>query len=761
MDDVTRVKQISQYPFKSIASPADAFLLQTGGVGGPYQWTTPGGVLASMAGSSVGFGAPAPGDASPPQVFSQGFVVPAFGRFYVNAYSSTRGDVHYTQGPAAMLAFDAERWSWAVSLGPGATGQPVDWDVVAQLDRAGGLFLATTVTVGRDPIADNEVVTLALLRRRLELVVENSVLTWQGRTGNVRMFRQDIIDAGGAAANNARLTGRPTAPTPTALDQCDDQLATTQYVQQVAYLRIDDLLTGHPFVFTWNGRTGNVCLTLSDIEAEFFRPGNAPRAPTPGQSDYSDRIATTRWVTWNLDELHQTIGHEITAAGETVINYISNGYAPLHDAVLTGIPTAPTALPGTSSGQLATTAFVLQAVEQSTAGVVSFNNRSGIVSLLPTDVANVGGALLSSPAFTGTPTAPTAPVGTNSGQIATTAFVLAEVAAVSAGVTTWNGRSGNVTLMPGDIIAADGALLTSPQFTGLPAAPTAPAGTNTTQLATTAFVSAALGALSFGVTAFNGRTGGITLNSNDVSAAGGALVASPTFTGSPSGPTAAPGTSTTQLATTAFVQAALGGGGIVNSFNGRSGAVTLTPADVANASGAILLSAGTAPAGAANRMWWDLTGGQLYVWDVPNAAWVVAANTAIASDERIKNRVGEYLPGLEALAQIHPVRFTYKGNDQLHTLDARSGKTFVGVMAQEVEDVIPEMVSRSRGIIDRKIVEDLRNVDPTVLIYTLVNAVNELAGKVEQLKSEIAELRGEPAAPTPKPKKRSKGHEHD
>ncbi|WP_057716794.1 gp53-like domain-containing protein [Escherichia coli] len=38
---------------------------------------------------------------------------------------------------------------------------------------------------------------------------------------------------------------------------------------------------------------------------------------------------------------------------------------------------------------------------------------------------------------------------------------------------------------------------------------------------------------------------------------GGAPIASPTFTGTPAGPTASPGTNTTQLATTAFVRAAI------------------------------------------------------------------------------------------------------------------------------------------------------------------------------------------------------------
>jgi hypothetical protein len=76
------------------------------------------------------------------------------------------------------------------------------------------------------------------------------------------------------------------------------------------------------------------------------------------------------------------------------------------------------------------------------------------------------------------------------------------------------------------------APLASPTLTGTPAAPTATAGTNTTQLATTAFVTTA--------------------------AAAKANLASPTLTGTPAAPTATVGTSTTQLATTAFVAAAVG-----------------------------------------------------------------------------------------------------------------------------------------------------------------------------------------------------------
>jgi hypothetical protein len=123
-------------------------------------------------------------------------------------------------------------------------------------------------------------------------------------------------------------------------------------------------------------------------------------------------------------------------------------------------------------------------------------------------------------------------------------------------VTTFNGRSGDVSLIPSDITSAGGALVISPSFSGIPTVPTAAVGTNTTQIASTAFVLAAVAGGVSGVGSFNGRVGAVTLQTADVSGVGGALLASPAFTGTPTAPTASSGTNTTQLATTAFVQSA-------------------------------------------------------------------------------------------------------------------------------------------------------------------------------------------------------------
>jgi hypothetical protein len=93
-----------------------------------------------------------------------------------------------------------------------------------------------------------------------------------------------------------------------------------------------------------------------------------------------------------------------------------------------------------------------------------------------------------------------------------------------AGVASWNGRTGAVTMTVGDITGTGGAPIASPAFSGNPTAPTPTAGDNDTSLATTAFVHAAITALPAGVASFNTRTGTVVLLAADVTGVGGALL---------------------------------------------------------------------------------------------------------------------------------------------------------------------------------------------------------------------------------------------
>lgn len=103
--------------------------------------------------------------------------------------------------------------------------------------------------------------------------------------------------------------------------------------------------------------------------------------------------------------------------------------------VLTGTPTAPTAAQGVNTTQLATTAYV---VGERTATATLANKTidlasntltatSAQIAAAVSDETGSGNLVFSaSPSLTGVPTAPTAPVDTNTTQIATTAHVFAE-----------------------------------------------------------------------------------------------------------------------------------------------------------------------------------------------------------------------------------------------------------------------------------------------------------------------------------------------
>jgi hypothetical protein len=214
-------------------------------------------------------------------------------------------------------------------------------------------------------------------------------------------------------------------------------------------------------------------------------------------------------------------------------------------------------------------------------GQLWYNSSTDLLNAYST--ANVWVALASqdyvqlqkvSPAFTGTPTAPTASISTNTTQLATTAFVqnnkvspafTGTPTAPTAVALTNTTQLATTAFVQGEKI--------SPVFTGTPAAPTAVAGTNTAQIATTAFVSNS--------PAFNGTPTAPTAayGTNTTQLATTACVqnekASTAFSGIPTVPTAANGTSTTQIASTEFV---------INNIN-TLGTMAFQDATVVNISG--------------------------------------------------------------------------------------------------------------------------------------------------------------------------------
>ena len=183
-------------------------------------------------------------------------------------------------------------------------------------------------------------------------------------------------------------------------------------------------------------------------------------------------------------------------------------------------------------------------------------------------------ANLASPALTGTPTAPTATAGTNTTQVATTAFVGSAVAALVDGAPALLDTLNELAFAINDDANFATTLTTS---VGLKAPIDSPTFTGTVTLPADTITQSMMSDDSVGTNEIGGlavtneKIADLTITDAKISAtaaiaqskvadlttdlAAKAPLASPALTGTPTAPTAAANTNTTQVATTAFAKA--------------------------------------------------------------------------------------------------------------------------------------------------------------------------------------------------------------
>lgn len=111
---------------------------------------------------------------------------------------------------------------------------------------------------------------------------------------------------------------------------------------------------------------------------------------------------------------------------------------------------------------------------------------------------------------------------------------------------------------------------------------------------------------------------------------------------------------------------------------------------------------------------------------------------AFTSDVRVKEDIRDLEVGLAQLRRVRPVRYRYNGR-----AGTRAGLEGIGILAQEIEKIFPETVERvpatpgaGAGAGD---IDELRIFNPSALTFVLINAVRELAEKVERLEAALAE----------------------
>ena len=162
-------------------------------------------------------------------------------------------------------------------------------------------------------------------------------------------------------------------------------------------------------------------------------------------------------------------------------------------------------------------------------------------------------------------------VDTNNTELATTAFVVGQAGSATPLVNGTAAVGTSLRYARQDHVHGTDttrAPLASPTFTGTPLSTTAAVDTNTTQIATTAYV--------VGQGYLKSATASSTY----------APLASPALTGTPTAPTATLGTNTTQIATTAFVTAAVGTAATIDQV--RTGSSTTTSINPSNLQAALM-----------------------------------------------------------------------------------------------------------------------------------------------------------------------------
>ena len=227
----------------------------------------------------------------------------------------------------------------------------------------------------------------------------------------------------------------------------------------------------------------------------------------------------------------------------------------------------------------------------------------------------------------------------------------------------------------------------NPVFTGVPTAPTASAGTNTTQIATTAFVQSATTALNLGTMA--------TQNANNVNITGGVITGS-------YGLTAANATNATTAASCS--------GNSATATNPQSGGSFITSSNIGSQSVNFANSASTATTATTATTANALNAGNSY----SVASLTASGNITAFSDERLKTDVQTFSNALATVQALRGVSYIKDGQAQ------------VGVIAQEVQKVLPQVVQDNPN--------SYLSVAYGNIVGVLIEAVKELKAEVEELK---------------------------
>ena len=315
-----------------------------------------------------------------------------------------------------------------------------------------------------------------------------------------------------------------------------------------------------------------------------------------------------------------------------------------------------------------------------------------------------------SAAFGGISTATTVtPATDNSTKIATTAFVQSAISAVSSGVTTFNTRSGNVTLTSLDVTTALG-------YTPYNAAGNTVITTgNISTYAPTVNGTGAYGLWYVSITGNAATvTNGVYTTGNQSIA--GVKVFSSTISGSIDGNAA---TVTNGVYTTGTQT--IGGS---KTFSSTLATAAITASGQITANGGYKYSSSNWTSG------WDGSTSINFDYSAVTKIQFQSSGTILnstgtygtISDLRIKENIVAARSYLDSLCQLNVVNYNIVGNEQ----------KMLGFIAQEVEQVMPGLVETAKNT--QYGIDDFKSIKTTVIIPMLVQAIKELKAEIDALK---------------------------
>jgi len=110
---------------------------------------------------------------------------------------------------------------------------------------------------------------------------------------------------------------------------------------------------------------------------------------------------------------------------------------------------------------------------------------------------------------------------------------------------------------------------------------------------------------------------------------------------------------------------------------------------------------------------------------------ITSFSSSVASDKRLKENIKDINYGLEDVLQLRGVEFDWK--------EKRNGKHDIGFIAQEVQEIIPEVINEIPDLQDET--NKYLGVDYSKIVPLLVESIKEQQKQIEDLRNEVELLK--------------------